>query len=229
MPPIPPVPPAPQTFTSLRILVHDEISRVLPGAIVEVLKGDEINIEAVTDANGLIFLSGNFSGSVTVRVTKEGFITTTTTLPITPLGDFGAIGVTLEAPDRVQLEPGKYLLTLATDRTCAGIPTDLQTRTYAATVVLPRKAGDGYSVFYDVHGQPSGFLLFVSGHDVGVELNEAPVVELTPTGRLEIWGSAVGTMTMTLPSTVSLSFEYGFDYGVVRCEGPNGSLTLTRN
>src|SRR5689334_3666149 len=118
--------PTPATFTMLWVYVSDALLRDVPGATVQIVNADRAGFSSVTDAKGSVYFEGTFSRSVTVRVTKDGFIARETTAGIDPASykgaGFGRVSIELEAPDPLQIEPGKYSLTIATGASCADFP-----------------------------------------------------------------------------------------------------------
>jgi hypothetical protein len=220
---------APPTYTSLYVYVSDAILRDVSGATVQLVDDDQVSRSAVTDTKGVVRISGRFGGSVVAHVNRAGFDDLATTAVVHPASyigpGVGVIDLELEAPDPVQLMSGKYSVTFSTDGSCTNVPADLQTRTYAASVIPSSAiwAPRNYLVNFDPPLKYFGFGLGVSGHDVGVTIDGPTLVD--PIG-LEIEGGGSGTQPTSRPSAVSIPFYFILTYGGQECRGKNGSLTL---
>jgi hypothetical protein len=220
--------------TALAVSVYDALLegdtyRQVAGATVQLLDGAQAGASAITDANGTARFTGVFGAPVRVSVRKDGYYPLETVAPVNRGGLTPGTGWTafeLKAPDLVQLTPGKYSVTVATDGSCSNIPSDLQTRTYSATLgpLTGAQAGDGYTLTLDSLRGVTLYLT-VSGHDVSITTGDSdPVSE--PALRLAIFGYGIATVT-TSPGLISLPFSYVFIYqNDDTCRGSNGLFTL---
>jgi hypothetical protein len=150
---------------------------------------------------------------------------------------------------------GDYTLTFVADRSCAAaLPTELQTRTYAATIAtIPNPtvpantrftiavSGASFDSFYN------WFSVGVAGDYLAFWLGDEHLVELRATdGYFEITGAATASVGSSGLSTISATFDGVFGYcsrksmgsvnrcdsgqavTLVRCESKNHQLILTR-
>jgi hypothetical protein len=213
-------------LTGLSVHILDSLFRSVSGAAVQLLDGPQAGLSAVTDTSGDAGFSGSFAEPVTLSINKDGFNNVVAAAPLQGSGlGMGVIYVHLKAPDLVQLTPGRYAITIASDGNCSNIPAYIQTRTYSASVVAftGPQAGDGYIIALD--SPRTTFNLYVSGRDVRVDVgDDLPFADL-PNG-LTIWGSATGTVTTSPGSVLSLPFSYYFSYNYATCTGENGLFTL---
>jgi hypothetical protein len=223
---ISPVAPAPaqKVFTRIQGYVQDGAFRGVPGVRVEVVDGAQPATTG-TDANGRYSFSGTFVGRVTLRATKEGYVAATRTVDLqqvccpdprdqSPSADVYFRLESVMPPLRI--EPGNYALTLIADSTCADLPPDLRTRTYAATVQPSRDHPPLYSVNVSGPSSASGsFGLGVDGDYLGFD---AAFFERLPSFTyLEIAGTASGAQSSTAGSIV-IPFSGNFQYCALRSE-----------
>jgi hypothetical protein len=147
---------APQVATplvfSLSGSVQDSASRPIAGSRVEIIAGDRSGIFETTDANGRFRMPGTFTGTVTVRASKDGYKAESSTLP--PTVPFPRVLVAPPPPNNLNfsmslsLEPesppvniaGEYTLTITADRSCSALPDEARTRTYRAEILPGRRA-----------------------------------------------------------------------------------------
>jgi hypothetical protein len=122
--------------------VRDTASRPLGGSTVEIIAGPNTGTFTTTNENGRFSMPGSFTGVVTVRASKDGYATETTSIP--PLRALDRIPPTEGsnwdmAFDLAPLGPsanlaGMYTMTLTADRACTNLPQEARTRTYTATI-----------------------------------------------------------------------------------------------
>jgi hypothetical protein len=87
-------------------------------------------------------MPGLFTGTITVRASKDGYVSDTNTFPSHGAVLPGGEGVEMQ----LYLQPlgpnaditGVYTLTLTTDSACTNLPSELRTRTYTATIAAGR-------------------------------------------------------------------------------------------
>lgn len=133
----------------------------------------------------------------------------------------------------LNLEPGSYTITVASDRStstdgtapCAGFPDALLTRSYTATIApLPSHS----STLFSVSLQSIGFALEVAGHAIGFTIDGPIISEALPgLAYVEI----AGTASTAVPATVTASgIAVPFSGSFVYCRltspmGPHNCLT----
>jgi len=226
-------------YTTLTVLISDALDvggsgRPVPGAAVQLLDGPQAGASAITDANGAARFDGTFGASVALSIRKDGYFPIQMTVQINCCGPVPPhtawIVLELKAPDLVQLTPGQYSVTIATDGTCPTIPADLQTRTYSASVApytyAGSQGGNGlYVLTLDLPGRPT-FQLDVSGRDVSITIGGdfGPFVDSS--SGLSINAGGVGTVATSPASVVSMPLSYQFLYRGAVCNGSNGLFTL---
>ena len=126
-------PPADPPFM-MRGGVWDTTNLPIAGAQVQVV-APKIGAGAVTDGNGEFVMPWPFMGTVTVRVSKEGFHTRERQVP-----EPGAprrpvhLGFELEAIDAPVIVAGMYDITFTAANECAQLPAVARQRTYRAQV-----------------------------------------------------------------------------------------------
>jgi hypothetical protein len=248
-PPPPPPPPTPVEF-SLSGAVFDNVSRPLEGARVEVVEGPGLGVCAVTNASGNYALPGVYTKAITVRASKPGYGTHTTTVSPTefwPSSEFKRF-FTLDSPS-VDLT-GDYTLTVTADPKCSEFPPAAQSRTYQATMTPVEDGANRYFIvlsgarFYSFYNR---IYARVAGDDVVFDINPyddmAVTEELTPTTVLSFSGqfrAKVGAASLSIPFDGLL--EYCADYRggqftfpwfqcsvpLVDCPSMNHRITLTR-
>ncbi|HEU4935842.1 MAG TPA: carboxypeptidase-like regulatory domain-containing protein [Vicinamibacterales bacterium] len=122
---------APTFEVSLSGPVADNIGRPLADARVEVIDGQRRGVFALTDSSGNYALPGAFSGSVTLRASKAGYLAATQTFFGGRPGE-NIFGFRLQTQSSVTLL-GTYTLTITADPVCAALPLEARSRTYEAT------------------------------------------------------------------------------------------------
>ena len=127
---------APTFEVSLSGPVLDNVLRPLPDVRVEVMDGPRRGVFALTDSSGNYALPGVFSGSVTLRASKAGYLAVTQTFFGGHAGE-NIFGFRLQTPSSVNLL-GNYTLTVTVDPACAAFPLEARSRTYQATAALTR-------------------------------------------------------------------------------------------
>jgi hypothetical protein len=122
--------------------VADTAYRSLTGAKVEVIAGIGAGTVTTTNEHGRFFMPGTFTGTVTMKASKEGYRSEAVTVPRHPLPTPTPPDVKLDSyftlqPDgpSVNLE-GEYILTLTADSACANLPDAARTRSYSVTIAL---------------------------------------------------------------------------------------------
>jgi hypothetical protein len=178
-----PIPAVQKTVTHISGWVADTAFRPLVGVRVEIVSGPATGTVVTNDAPGEISFSGEFSGLLTFRATKDGYLPATTQLNVQTLCDqcTPRFHVLMESIDpTLTFEPGSYTLTLIADPSCSRLPPEARTRSYEAT--LSHATGD-YAGSYDVRVPAIGlrefhnsFLLGISGNYLATDDYAAPTL-----------------------------------------------------
>ena len=169
---------------------------------------------------------GEFSGVLTFRATKAGFLPATTELNIQGLCErcTPRFYLALESVDPiVTFEPGTYTLTFTADPACTRLPLEARRRTYVATV---SRATGAHTGSYDVRVPRVGlldfhnsFLIGMSGTYLATEDYAAPTFfeRMTANTYVAI-DFLLGTTRFDIvpPAGVSLVYAGSFEYCSVR-------------
>ena len=125
--------PAPN-LNSKRIIgeVLDTAFRVVAGARIEVVDGPELGTTTTSDTAGEFLFVGAFDETNRFRATKDGYVSATEPFRVLPGANY--VSFQLETVDPPVDVAGQYALTFIADSICVGLPTELRTRTFAATV-----------------------------------------------------------------------------------------------
>jgi len=219
--------PAPPRGIQLAGTVSDAAWRPLAGARVEVVDGPHAGLSTTTNANGEYRLTGAFDDTTHFRATKESHVAATWPLPAIcdRCNPQWWIHFYLEALTPTASIAGDYTLTFVADSACAGLPDDVRTRTYAATVTLTSRPGEPANSRFDVTVTGGTFLERYNGFTIGVvgdyvktDIGDwghgAPglVEQIAPNTYLTL-GGAIATSVLD-PSTIAGSFVGAFE----RCE-----------
>jgi len=134
----------------IRGIVYDTALRPLDGARVEVLDGPQAGTSTTSGGEGGFALVGTFDDATRFRATREGHVAATGTLQpcrgCNP-GRWLIFNLDVLAPP-VSLA-GDYTLTFVANSACEGFPTEVYTRTYAATLTnrsAPDRPGTAFAV-----------------------------------------------------------------------------------
>lgn len=228
-----PVPPtAPTLEFSLSGGVVDTAFRPVADARVEVVDGPRAGVFALTDASGRYALPGVFSDTITVRASKDEYISVTKTYQTAfPGRQDLSFSMELSAPS-VNIA-GDYTLTLTADSACSELPAVARSRTYAAAIVpsptLPHQyeAVLSGATFYPSAlndrlgiGVAGSFAHILVGiwWDSGVGIAE----ELAPSTYVAIAGGAAASVGgSSISGALAGWFEYcagpGLGPGLYRC------------
>jgi hypothetical protein len=219
--------PAPSAGIQLAGTVSDAAWRPLAGARVEVVDGPQTGLSTTTNAKGEYRLMGVFDETTQFRATKEHHVAATWPLPAIcdRCNPPWWIHFFLEALAPPANIAGDYTLTFAADNACAGLPDEVRTRTYAATVTLTSRRGEPANSRFDVTVRGGtfveGYNSFTIGvvgdyvkSDIGDWGHGAPglVEQIAPNTYLTV-GGAIATSVVD-PSTIAGSFVGAFE----RCE-----------
>jgi hypothetical protein len=257
-PPLSPSPSAPVVSQqSLSGYVADTAFRAVAGARVDVLDGPQAGLSMLSDDAGQFTYTGTFTSSVTLRVSKDGYVSATGTSRISAPGGRPWAYLRLEPVAAPANIAGDYTVTFTADASCTSLPAEARSRTFAATIAAtPDPAVPAGTLFrLVISGVPlvpgnDGFPIGVAGSFVNLEVwnGEGPgVVErLAPRTYVGLFGSA-GTTVGTPGAPISASFDGTIEYCVAtfdgdpsygctsvqtdrreQCASKNHSVTLTR-
>jgi hypothetical protein len=127
--------------STMRGEVVDTTNLPVSGANVQVLAPGS-STSAVTDGNGQFVLPWPFSGTVTVRVSKEGFLARERPVPEPGSPRLPVfLRFDLEATDRPVVVAGNYQLTLTAANECTALPNAARQRTYRSQVYPTSRVG----------------------------------------------------------------------------------------
>ena len=234
--PSPPTP-SPNGIVLIHGTVNDTALRPLPGATVEVLDGPQAGMSTIVDANGSFSLSGTFDDATRFRASKEGHLDATQTSRTVANVGGRYLDFHLEVPARPVNMAGDYTLTFIADTACVGLPADVRTRSYAATITpshptnIPT-ANTNFQVslsgasFLSSH---DSFPIAVAGDFVTFWFSDPSVVEvIAPDTQLEFYGAGGASAGTAGVSTLAVSWDGRFEYSQTECESKNHRLILTR-
>jgi hypothetical protein len=238
--------------------VGDTAFRSVAGARVEVLDGPQAGMVLTTDGNGQFSYAGTFATAVTLRASKDGYIALTKTTQTSTPGGRPWVYFQLEVLGPPVNIAGDYTLTFIAGDACTGLPNELRTRSYAATIAPrsnPLTRPDtsftltaGGARFFDAFNQfPIGvaadyaaFMVY-NGEDFGLVEQIAPKEYLGFYGeaRASVGASPVSTISMTFDGVIdycALTSDSGWNYTCssslaiahASCKSKNHRLTLTR-
>jgi hypothetical protein len=203
--------------------VADTLFRPLAGVKVEVLDGPQAGAFTTSGSTGEFSMTGTFDDTTRFRASKADLVTATATLtPKCPTCSQRFIYFYLAGTAPPVSMAGDYTLTFMADPACAGLPDDVRTRTYAATmtpvldshvplntVLQVAVSGASFLQYYD------SFSIGVAGHDVAMELRgEGPslVERVAPNRYLAFDGRADASVGTAAVSSIAASFDGTIDY-----------------
>jgi hypothetical protein len=232
--PTAPRPPTP-SWNGVRGNVSDTAFRNLGGARVEVVDGPQAGMSTTVDANGAFSLSGTFDDATRFRAAMEGHLTAIQT---SQTNLFGGRYVTfyLEVPAPPVNMTGDYTLTFIADNACVGIPDDVRTRTYGATITpshpatIPTANTNFQVALSGASFLPSqgSFPIGVAGDFVTFWFADPALVEvIAPNTQLELYGGGGASVGTSGVSTIA-AWDGTFEYAQTECESKNHQLILTR-
>ena len=139
--PSPVPPPTPPPHLNLNGYVYDTAFRPVGGATVQLLDGAQAGASTQSDASGRFSFTGTFADPSTIHVSKDGYAAATETgKSNSSTGTIWAFVVLDQLAKPVDIT-GDYALTIVADSACAGLPNDVRTRTYAASIRLTPDSG----------------------------------------------------------------------------------------
>jgi hypothetical protein len=216
------VPPRARVFNQILVRVSDTTWRPVADATVEILNLAGAPASAISNADGSVRFSGTFSGVITVRAAKEGFVSGTRSLDlqtVSPPTSAPYVQIFLESVTPSIDLSGDYTLTFVANSTC-DVPADIRMRTYAAKVTPNHIAGIPEHTQYRVTvdgtttwccGDKGQIGIGVAGDRVAVtdDTSDQVLEHVQPFRYLEfsIWGET----SVTSPAS-PLSFTGWLDY-----------------
>ena len=215
--------------------VIDKAARPLAGAVVSVVQPGATPM-TTSDSTGYFSFTGTFSGLVTVRASVAGFVEATKSLDLQSLSNSSPtrINLMLQSLTDVLLETGDYTLTFTADPVCTGIPSELRTRTYAATVTkVPASASLPWSYDVQVSGLVSPrewFGIIVVGNYLETIDDSYPTLTewISPGVYLSIDFTASTLAESSPVSAMAFVFRGTLEYASSRCDGLDNRFTLIR-
>jgi len=221
--PVPQPPPAPR-YQVLSGYASDTAFRPVAGATVTLVDGPQAGASTASNEAGRFTFAGTFEVGTTVRVSKEGYTPATATAR--PNGSSnGTVWafVLLDALAKPVDLVGDYTLTIVADSACTGIPNELQTRNWPASIGITSGSNGqpGTSLTLAVSGgsflaNQDRFPIGVSGGDVTFSVysgEEVGLVEKIAAGTfLAIGGSSLVSIDTGPVAKISAPFWGAIDY-----------------
>jgi hypothetical protein len=227
-----PTAPTPLTASStdVRGSVSDTAFRHLEGARVEVVDGPQAGMSTTADAKGSFSLSGPFDDATRFRATMDGHVAATQVPRTFPNRTGRYLTFSLEVTAPPVNMAGDYTLTFIADRACVGLPDDVRTRTYAATIT------PWSSTSFNVALSGASFLPSHDSFPIGVAgdyltfwfADPAIAEQIAANTQIELYGSAGASVGPSGVSTIAVSWDGEFEYSQTECESKNHQLILTR-
>lgn len=230
--------------------VHDSALRPLAGARVELIDGPQAGRSTTSRDNGEFSLTGTVDDTTRFRAIKEGHVTATATiLPIcdrcNPKRWVHFYLSPLNAPVALA---GDYTLTFTAESTCANLPDELRTRTYAATIAPENLSWPGFPAQPDTSFKLTptgsafpeglnGFYLNVAGNYVALSLGDHTDPGITERVTANTYFAFGGSAALSVDSpvhTIDTAFTGWIDYCVNPQMGerydcsPGPAVTLAR-
>jgi hypothetical protein len=129
-----PVPTPQPTPSGLNGLVQDTAFRPLNGATVEVLDGPLAGTSTTTGVNGQFLLTGDFDSTTRFSASLDGYVGATATWTQCATCSRPWLSFTLGVTTPPVSVAGDYTVTFIADPSCTGVPAELRTRSYPATM-----------------------------------------------------------------------------------------------
>ena len=227
---------APTFDVSLSGPVADNVGRPLADARVEAIDGPRRGVFALTDSSGNYALPGAFSGSVTLRASKAGYLAATQTFFGGRPGE-NIFGFRLQTQSSVTLL-GNYTLTITADPVCAALPLEARSRTYEATAAPAPNSPNTYLLTLSGATFSLNFsrvIAAVAGDFVSLrfdsDIDAGPLTEeLGASTTISFLGQASGSFdgrSISAPFTGELVYRSA-NAPEIQCTSSAHTLTLTR-
>ena len=175
--------------------VSDTLFRPLEGVRVEVLDGPQAGAFTTSTATGQFSLAGTFDDTTRFRASKDNLVAATETLTPKCATCNGARFIyfylaVLAPPVSIA---GDYTLTFMADLACAGLPDEVRTRTYSATIAPVSGPYAPANTVFRVTVSGGSFLQGYDGFPIGVAGNDV-AIELRGEGSQPPGGGGPGTV-----------------------------------
>jgi len=202
----------------MRGTVSDTAYRPLPLARVEVLDGPQAGLTTTADARGGFALTGLFDETTRFQATVDGHITSTRTLQpfCVRCNPNWWINFTLDVPDSPVNVGGDYTLTFTANNSCTMLPSDMRSRTFAATI--PTTSAMPAGAFFRVGGATlfedwDAISIGVAGDYIALWL-ETLVEQIAPDTFVAFAGQAAAEINRSNLSRIELPFAGMIEYCV---------------
>jgi hypothetical protein len=156
--------------------VYNVAGRPLGGSRVEAVSGPRAGVVTTTDDAGRFSMPGLFTGTLSVTVSKDGYLPATRTY-----NEYTRHVFSLESSSPSANISGTYTLTLTADTAAANLPDQVRSRTYSATILAGSRGGvfkarlnDGRFFQYCIPGLPSGCIQ-LDAFSIGLVGNEVNI------------------------------------------------------
>jgi hypothetical protein len=216
--------PSPPSHPALNGYVYDTAFRQITGATVSLLDGAQAGATTTSNESGKFSFTGIFQDPTTLRVSKEEYAPVTVTAKSinSSTGEIWAFVVLDQLARPVDIT-GDYALTIVADSACAGMPADVRTRTYGASIRLaPDASGQpGTSVTLTADGATfvadhGSFAIGVAGNDVTFSIyyyeDFGLVEKIAPGTFLAIQGMGTVSVGAGPVTKISTPFSGIIDY-----------------
>ena len=216
--------------------VLDTGYKAVAGARIEALDGPDAGASATADTTGQFTLSGTFDSATRFRATKDGYVAATQTWNCSVGAGCSATGArpwlgfylasSVAPPVNIA---GDYTVTFIADSACVDLPSEVRTRTYAATITPTSSPSSSFTLT----ASGAAFLANLNNFPIGVIENyvdlwlhgghdPAVVEQLAPNTYLAFSGNATASVGMSPVSTISMPFHGWIDYCVLQT--PMGAI-----
>ena len=204
--------------------VVDTAFRAVDGARIEVVEGPEVGATTTSNTSGEFLFVGVFDETSRFRATKDGYVSAIRPFQVLPGANY--VSFQLETVDPPVDVAGPYAMTFIADSACVGLPAELRTRTFAATVAAtPAVPANGYFNVLVGGAQLLENLTFkhfsvgVAGNYVAFLLGDGEsspgVVEQVGSNTYLAFGGEGASIDGTPDTTLSFAFSGFIDYCVL--------------
>lgn len=221
-----PTPAAARVLSAIRGAVFDTVDRPIVGAAIRVIDGPLAGASAVSDASGQFTIAGAFATDVTVTATGDGYFSKTVKVILadgTGPTAWAYFSLASIAPS-VHLAAGAYDVVFVPDPSCADIPDDQRTLSFAGTLsaATDQPSDSYYSV--DIPNN-IGFGMGSSGNVLSVDIDMDIFKLVSPTIQVSFTAVGQGTTSTLAPASVTLTVAGTYDYCALKTAAPGGRWT----
>jgi len=238
---------------SLSGLVLDTAFRGIPDARLEVVDGPQASVFAMTNQLGHFEMPGTFSGTMTLRASKEGYLPASKTVEAPGNLRKQSLNFELETSAPTVEMTGEYILTLTADSACTALPEGARKRTYLARIVPESQPTSSHkyqvvlsgATFSNSSNSYDGVGMGVSGTFARLVIGDYGwgISEEVASGHVGIWGIADASVSgSSISGLLEGSFQYcsspmigqggpywGCPVPPAECGSSNHRMTLTRH